>query len=596
MPTRAGPYELLSVLGQGASGTVYLARRPGIERMFALKLLAADLDTEGRARVQREAQIASRIDHPGIVRVVDFGVLGPQLYIVMEHVPGPTLRDVLAQGSLPPDQAASIVAQIGKAIDAAHAAGVVHRDLKPANVILDARDNLPKVTDFGLARDTRAAQKLTKPGEVIGTPYYMAPEQIHGAEVDARTDVYAMGVLLYELLTGKRPFEGKSVAAVVHAILNTAVVPPRKLNAAVPPAIEACCLRALARKPADRFTSAHQVVEALSAPHALAAAPPARASALLAAVLGGLSAGLVVLVAWAVIAFANARSFRQPLADARQDLLDRGDALREARRERDTARVRRAERQAEATRRAAAAAAAQQVAELEPVIEEIARASLEPTGQLRRGLGGLIRDMQAVEHTEAIRANLLYNLKRFAEAKAIYDEARAAGGEVDPELAVVCFRACTRLGDRQSAEDALLWVLQTHPQSLPGLFAKSVTGAGQLSVQTLRELKRRPDVRFNYFHNLEVMGLTRAGQTDEALQACREAIDFDPSDTDAYVYLVQNLLTSWQRRGMDPSAEELAEGVHAYRVAADLSGGADPALDLLEPELRKALKRYGRDL
>jgi len=596
MPTQAGPYELLSVLGQGASGTVYLARRPGIERMFALKLLAADLDTEGRARVQREAQIASRIDHPGIVRVVDFGVLGPQLYIVMEHVPGPTLRDVLAQGSLPPDQAASIVAQIGKAIDAAHAAGVVHRDLKPANVILDARDNLPKVTDFGLARDNQAAHKLTKPGEVIGTPYYMAPEQIHGAEVDARTDVYAMGVILYELLTGKRPFEGKSVAAVVHAILNTAIVPPRKHNAAVPPALQSCCLRALARKPADRYTSAHQLVEALSAPHALAAAPPVRASALLAAVFGGLGAGLVVLVAWAVIALANARSYRQTLADARQDLLDRGDELRKAKRERDTARARRTEREAEARRRAASAAAAQHVAELAPVAEEITRATLEPTGQLRRGIGALIRDLQTVEHTEAIRANLLYSLKRFAEAKAIYDEARTAGGEVDPELGAVCFRACSRLGDRQGAEEALLWLLQTHPQTLPGVFARSVSGGGPLSLESRRELKQRPDLRFNYFHNLELMGLSKAGRTDEALRSAREALAFDPCDTDAYVLLIQNLLTSWKARGTPPSAEELAECVHAYRVVADLSGGADAALEVLEPEVRGALKRYGRGL
>ncbi|MCA8925189.1 MAG: serine/threonine protein kinase [Planctomycetes bacterium] len=580
------------MLGQGASGTVYLARRPGIERMFALKLLAADLDPEGRARVQREAQIASRLDHAGIVRVVDFGVLGPQLYIVMEHIPGPTLRDSLAQGSLPPERAADIVAQLADAMDVAHAAGVVHRDLKPANVILDARDDKPKVTDFGLARDTRATHQLTKPGEVIGTPYYMAPEQIHGGTVDARTDVYAMGVILYELLTGQRPFEGQTVAAVVHAILNAKVVAPRKLNPRIPPTLERVCLKALSRQPVDRYPTARALAQELLTPATLDPSPAAPAvPPAAAAVLGGLCAGLAVLSVWAAMAFVQQRGLAQPLEDAQAALTARQTQLRQAEATREQAQ-RDAERAAEEARRRLAQAT-QRVTELAPLRAEIARSATESTGHLALVVDALVRDLEAVEGTEAMRANLLYNRGRYAEVNQLCERARALGVD-DPELAVVEFRASSRLGDRNRAERALRGVLQSHPDSLPALFATFFVEQRALSPDEFRALRQREDLRFNYFHNLELMALIQGQRKAEALALAREATAFDPSDFDAHYFLAVLLLERWN----DPSAlverAELTECLHAYRLATELRPG-DPKLEQLAPALQRVLDRYGRD-
>ncbi|MEZ6186871.1 MAG: serine/threonine-protein kinase [Planctomycetota bacterium] len=566
---RAGPYELLSVLGQGASGTVYLARRPGIERMFALKLLGADLDPEGRARVEREAQIASRLDHPGIVRVVDVGQLGVQLYIVMEHVPGPTLRDLLAQGALPPARAAELVARIAEAMDAAHAAGVVHRDLKPANVILDARDDAPKVTDFGLARDTRAAHQLTKPGEVIGTPYYMAPEQIQGGRVDARTDVYALGVMLYELLTSRRPFEAPTVAGVVQAILRDAPTPPRKLDPSIPPALERVCLRALARVPEERFPTTRQLAQALAAPSALEPGPSPRVPAFAAAALGALGAAALVLGTWAWIARANLEAYDAPLAAAASALTEEQRTLAATQSELEATEVRVREARAAAAERAQALRA--RLADVAPLEAEVFRAATEPTGNLARLVDVLVQDMQGVPGSEAARANLLYDRRRFQESRQLYLEARAAG-DCDPELAVAYFRASSRLGDEEAGREALAWALEAHPQSLAAEFARCLNG--ERSLEELAELRQRADLRFNYFHNLLVYRLARQQRTQDAIVAAREAIAFDPADSDALESYVALQLLVWRQGGITPSVAELAEVLHAHRVHTDLGTGA----------------------
>ncbi|MBX3468265.1 MAG: serine/threonine protein kinase [Planctomycetes bacterium] len=278
-----GPYEAITVLGKGSSGLVLLARRPGVERLFALKLLPPDLDAEGLARLRREAEVASRLDHPGIVQVHDVGVHQQQAYLVMDHVPGPTLKEVIARdGPRPAAEAAALVAELADALDVAHRAGIVHRDLKPANVIVDGRDGRAKLTDFGLARDLTRPSDLTQAGAVLGTPYYMSPEQVRGEPVDARADVYALGVILYELLVGARPFEAPTVSELGWKILEARPAPPSARRPGIDPRVEAVCLAALGPREA-RPATARALADALRAARAQPAAgahrPPVAAAA-----------------------------------------------------------------------------------------------------------------------------------------------------------------------------------------------------------------------------------------------------------------------------------------------------------------------------
>ncbi|MCO5169398.1 MAG: serine/threonine protein kinase [Planctomycetes bacterium] len=315
-PLRAvGPYEVLALLGKGSSGLVLLARRPGVERLFAVKLLPPDLDAEGLARLRREAEVASRLDHPGIVQVHDVGVHLQQPYLVMDHVPGPTLKDVIdREGARPSGEAAALVAELAEALEVAHRGGIVHRDLKPANVIVDGRDGRAKVTDFGLARDLSRPSDLTQPGAVLGTPYYMAPEQVRGEPVDARADVYALGVILYELLTGARPFEAPSVSELGWKILEGRPAPPSARREGVDPRVEAVCLAAMGprdARPASARALAVALRAACAAPLTGAARRPVRG-----ALAAGLAAGPAVAVALAAGALTERRRARALAGEA----------------------------------------------------------------------------------------------------------------------------------------------------------------------------------------------------------------------------------------------------------------------------------------
>ncbi|HBP20319.1 MAG TPA: hypothetical protein DEA08_21330 [Planctomycetes bacterium] len=269
-----GPYQLLEELGRGAYGIVYRAQREGGEEV-ALKVL---LKCEGEAvrRFQREAEITSRLQEPGIVRTLDVGQDGRHPYFAMELCPGPTLKDRLREGPLRPSAAAELVGHLARAVAAAHQWAVIHRDLKPGNVILDAKRG-PRITDFGLAKDT-ARERLTHTGDVLGTPVYMAPEQITGRRIDHRIDVYALGVLLYECLCGSVPYYAPDIQQLARMIEAGRPKPLREQRPEIPPELEAICLRAMARDVDERYPTASALADALEehAPKHLAQTSPAK--------------------------------------------------------------------------------------------------------------------------------------------------------------------------------------------------------------------------------------------------------------------------------------------------------------------------------
>ena len=268
LPARFGDYELRQEIGRGGMGVVYRAQQASLGREVAVKMilrgqLASPADRE---RFEAEAQAAARLDHPGIVPVYEVGEIDGRPYFSMKHVRGTTLAQLLADGPLPPREAATILARVARAIHFAHMRGVLHRDLKPSNILLDEQGE-PHVTDFGLAKQITAGESLTKTGAVLGTPAYMAPEQAAGARgaVGPRSDVYSLGVILYHMLTGRPPFQAVSPGEMVLLVLEQDPVPPRMLNPKADRDLEMICLRCL-QKPADlRYASAAALADDLEA-------------------------------------------------------------------------------------------------------------------------------------------------------------------------------------------------------------------------------------------------------------------------------------------------------------------------------------------
>jgi predicted Ser/Thr protein kinase len=268
LPAKFGDYELQQEIGRGGMGVVYRAQQASLGREVAVKMilrgqLASQADRE---RFEAEAQAAARLDHPGIVPVYEVGEIDSRPYFSMKHVRGTTLAQRLAEGPLPPREAARMLATVARAIHFAHMRGVLHRDLKPSNILLDEHGE-PHVTDFGLAKQITDAATLTKTGAVLGTPAYMAPEQAAGArgQVGPRSDVYSLGVILYHMLTGRPPFQAASPAEMVMLVLEQDPVPPRMLNPKADRDLEMICLRCL-QKPADlRYASAAALADDLEA-------------------------------------------------------------------------------------------------------------------------------------------------------------------------------------------------------------------------------------------------------------------------------------------------------------------------------------------
>ncbi|HEU4401971.1 MAG TPA: protein kinase, partial [Candidatus Polarisedimenticolia bacterium] len=259
-------YRVAEKIGEGGMGVVYRARDERLERDVALKVLPAGVlgDEAARKRFHKEALALSRLNHSNIGTIYDFDTQAGVDFLVMEYIPGQTVAQRLAPGGLPEKEVASLGAQIASALEEAHGQGIVHRDLKPGNVLVTPKGQV-KVLDFGLARlmpraeEASRAETMSQTQAVVGTLPYMAPEQLRSEDVDARTDLFALGAVLYEMATGKRPFREETSPRLTDAILHQEPVPPRALNATVSSEMERIILKCLEKKPADRYQHAQEV-------------------------------------------------------------------------------------------------------------------------------------------------------------------------------------------------------------------------------------------------------------------------------------------------------------------------------------------------
>ena len=276
-----GPYRILERIGAGGMGVVYKAEDARLDRLVALKFLPPyAAGPEESKRFLREAQAASAIDHPNICTVYEVGDDGQgNAYIAMAFYEGEALDQRLARGPLSVDEAVDVARQAAAGLRKAHAQGVVHRDIKPANLMISA-DGLVKILDFGLAK-LATSSKLTKSGAAVGTAGYLAPEQVMAAEVDARCDIWALGVVLYEMLSGERPFKGDYEPAILYSLVHQEPEPLRALRPDVPEHLERIVARCLEKEPANRYQTIDELLEALGAPASAASmvSPPPQAPA-----------------------------------------------------------------------------------------------------------------------------------------------------------------------------------------------------------------------------------------------------------------------------------------------------------------------------
>lgn len=268
MIRQLGRYEVLGEIGQGAMGVVYRVKDPLIDRIVAIKTinlnLAEDEKEEYEGRFYQEAKAAGRLSHPNIVTIFDVGKSGDVAYIAMEFLEGRELRDILNdQRHLPIEQILDLAAQIARGLAYAHEHDVVHRDIKPSNIMV-VRDGHVKITDFGIARMSSASVR-TQTGMVLGSPKYMSPEQVLGKVIDQRSDVFSLGVTLYEMLTGQVPFMGENVNAIMYQTLNVIPAPPSMLNPDVPDMLNFIVAKALAKDLRDRYQNAREFANDLRA-------------------------------------------------------------------------------------------------------------------------------------------------------------------------------------------------------------------------------------------------------------------------------------------------------------------------------------------
>ena len=260
-PKKIGRYKILGELGRGAMGVVYRARDPNLDREVALKTIVLDKDAEGRAEYQKrflvEAKAAGKLTHANIVTVFDYGEADGNAYLAMELIEGTDVRQRALQGRIAPLEAVEIASQVAEGLSYAHHRGIVHRDIKPANIMLPDR-GAAKIMDFGLAR-MRVADHKTSTGIVLGTPRYMSPEQISGQPADQRSDIFSLGIVLWEMLTGKRLFSGTEMAQVSHSITYDEHEPPTRLNPDLPAMVDFIVARALKKDPAVRYQDADEM-------------------------------------------------------------------------------------------------------------------------------------------------------------------------------------------------------------------------------------------------------------------------------------------------------------------------------------------------
>jgi serine/threonine-protein kinase len=261
-----GKYELIEEIGRGGMGVVYKARQTGLDRTVALKMILSShlASAEQVDRFYAEARAAAQVDDPNIVAIHDVGEMHGQHYFTMEWVPGPNLAQQLQRGPFDLAAAAHLVAVVARAVDRLHRLGIVHRDLKPSNILLDERQE-PHITDFGLAMMVEAENRMTRSGAVVGTPSYMAPEQASGkgGEVGPSSDIYSLGAILYELLTGRPPFDESTPLDTLMQVMHGEPAPPHQLREGIPRALEQICLKCLEKDPLKRYPSAEALAQDL---------------------------------------------------------------------------------------------------------------------------------------------------------------------------------------------------------------------------------------------------------------------------------------------------------------------------------------------
>jgi serine/threonine protein kinase len=264
--SKLGRFELVSEIGRGAMGIVYKAKDPMLERTVAIKTINLTMDKDGaemyEKRFYQEARAAGGLNHPNIVTIYDIGRSESLCYMAMEFIEGAELRTLLLPGKpLPVQKGLSIAAQVAEGLAYAHERGVVHRDIKPANIMVPETGPV-KITDFGIAR-MRTSNVQTQTGMMMGSPKYMSPEQVIGKRADHRSDLFSLGVILYEMLTGAAPFTGESVNAVMYQIVNFVPPAPSAINPATPPALDAIVARMLAKALDERAQSAAEIARGL---------------------------------------------------------------------------------------------------------------------------------------------------------------------------------------------------------------------------------------------------------------------------------------------------------------------------------------------
>ncbi len=262
-----GQYQIIEVAGKGGMAVVYKAFQPSLNRHVALKVLPDYLaqDEQFVMRFEQEARAAAALRHPNIMVIYDVGQEGATHYIAAEYLEGATLSQAIAaqRGPLPLPRIVNIINQLASALDFAHARGLVHRDIKPSNAFVGADDHVT-LMDFGIAKALQGGAQMTRTGTMVGTPEYMSPEQAEGRQIDRRSDIYSLGVMLYQLLTGRVPFQAETPTAVLLAHVMQMPQPPTQLNPNIPPAVEAVVMRSLAKRSEDRFPTAGELAQALA--------------------------------------------------------------------------------------------------------------------------------------------------------------------------------------------------------------------------------------------------------------------------------------------------------------------------------------------
>jgi eukaryotic-like serine/threonine-protein kinase len=260
-----GRYRIKSELGRGAMGVVYKAHDPVLDRTVALKTIVLDEDAQERekyhARFFQEAKAAARLNHPALITIYDFGEEGSLAYMAMELLNGTELSERMDKGGIPLHEAISIAEQVAEGLAFAHDNGVIHRDIKPGNIMLLPRGRV-KIMDFGIAR-MEASELKTQLGTRLGTPKYMSPEQSRGSAIDHRTDIFSLGIVLYEMLTGAKLFQGESLTQVLHNVANIDPPPPSRVKPEVTALLDLVVMRALAKKPADRYGRSWEMADDL---------------------------------------------------------------------------------------------------------------------------------------------------------------------------------------------------------------------------------------------------------------------------------------------------------------------------------------------